>query len=174
MEHHEPNERTSLKPEQSTPSDFSTDSTPTVVASPEPLPSTHHRPTYQRVPTMQEENISYHGAKWNDEADGLGIHNVKGATQGPSIEISFSGDDSLAAPASTGYLLSPSRSRSGKSYKQLGDSPENEGGLDSDGRSRSPSLYRNFTVDSETDTLRRGRPSNSTLGPYGPIGRPLP
>ena len=161
----------SIRPEESTPSDFSTDSTSTYVASPEPLASVHHRPTYQRVPTMQEEDISYHGAARGNEPDGLGIHDLKAATQGPSIEISFSGDDSPAPPPSDGYLLSPSLSRSSKKYQSLGNSPEDEEAFDSDGRSRSPSLYRPFTADSETETLRRVRPrASSTLSPYGPTG----
>ena len=172
MEHHEPDAHTPLKPEDTTPSDFTADSASTFVASPAQPTSVHHRQAYHRVPTMQEEDMSYHGAVAVDEANGLGIQNVKSNTQGPSIEVSFSGDNSPAAPGSAGFLLSPSFSRSSKKkYTPLGDTPEDEeGGFDTNNRSRSPSLYQPFTADSETDGLRRALPRTSTLSPYGPTG----
>lgn len=159
-----------LRPEASDLSDLSMDSSSTFVTSPSPAASVHHRPGYQRVPTLQEEDISYHGAANEPEDRGLGIQNLKGAAQGPSIQVSPSGEDGPAVPGSAGYLLSPTLSRSSKkSYRALQDTPEDEGDHYPDGRSRSPSLYTPYAANSESETLRRVRAS-STLSPYGPTG----
>lgn len=167
MERHEPDEHTSLNLEEFTP--FSMDSASTFVASPAPATTVHHRQSYQRVPSMQEQDTSYRGATAADEGKGLGISNVK-AAQGPSIEVSLSEENSPAAPNSAGFLLSPTFSRSSKkAYRPLDDSPGDDGEFHPEGRSRSPSLFRPFTADSEHDTLRQA-PRTSMLSPYGPSG----
>lgn len=178
MEHSQDSNGRVLRPEASTLSDVSMMSSSTFVASPSPPSpptSVHHRPNYQWVPTLQEQDISYQGAKDMDEDTGLGIQNMKGTTQGPSIEISYSGDSSPAVAGSAGHMLSPSPSRSSKKhYKVLGDKPEaeTEAAFYPDGRARSESPYRPFTADSENENLRRARRSSrSTLSPYGPTGR---
>lgn len=177
MEHSQDSNGRVLRPEASTLSDVSMMSSSTFVASPSspsPPNSVHHRPSYQRVPTLQEQDISYHGAKDMDEDTGLRIQNMKGTTQGPSIEISYRGESSPAVPGSAGNMLSPSLSRSSKKqYKALEDTPEEEteAAFYPGGRATSDSIYRPFTADSETETLRRARRSSrSTLSPYGPTG----
>lgn len=181
MEHSQDSNGRVLRPEASTLSDVSMMSSSTFVASPSPPSpplSVHHRPSYQRVSTLQEQDISYQGAKDMDEDTGLRIQNMKGTTQGPSIEISYSGESSPAVPGSAGYNLSPSLSRSSKKhYKALGDTPEEEteAAFYPGGRARSESLYRPFTADSENENLRRARRSSrSTLSPYGPTGKIFP
>lgn len=146
-------------------------------SSPSPPNSVYHRPSYQRVPTMQEEDISYQGSRgMGDDDNGLGIQNMQGATQGPTIEISHSAEDSPAIPGSAGLLLSPSISRSSrKSYRSLMDTPEEEteAAFYPGGRAKADSLYEPFSANSESETLRRS--SRSTLSPYGPTGKlPLP
>lgn len=165
-----------LRPERSDLSAVSMESSSTFVASPSPPSPPHsvyHRPSYQRVPTMQEEDISYQGSRsMGDEDHGLGIQNMKGATQRPTIEISHSGEDSPAIPGSAGLLLSPSISRSSrKSYRSLSDTPEDEteAAFYPGGRAKSESLFEPFTANSESETLRRS--SRSTLSPYGPTGK---
>ena len=170
MERHEPNEHTSLNLEEFTP--FSMDSSSTFVASPpQPAASVHHRQSYQRVPSMQEQDTSYHRPTKSEGDQGLGIEGIK-AAQGPSIEVSFSEEHSPAVPGSAGFLLSPTLSRSDKkAYRQLEDTPEDEGGeFHPKGRSRSPSLFQSYAADSERETLRQV-PRASTLGPYGPVGK---
>ena len=171
MEHKEADEHTSLRPDETTPSDFSMGSTPTVVTSPSDPSALHQRQSYHRVSSFQEEDIAYHGAEPTDEDNGLGIQNLHDTKQGPSIEVSFD-NDSPSAPGSAGFLLSPAftRSQSTKKYRALEDTPEEEGDFRPEGRSRSPSLFRQFTADSETDGLRRPPARNSTLSPYGPTG----
>ena len=172
MEHNnERDDPSPLKRKSSTPSLPSIDLSPTFDAYPTPAPSVHQRPGYQRVPTLQEQDIAYHGATAevvnDNEGSGLGIQNMKDTPQAPSIEVSFS-NESSPAPGSAGFLLSPSLSRSSKKkYSPLGDTPEEDEEDEFAGRSRSPSLYRPFTADSETSNLRP--PRTSTLSPYGPI-----
>lgn len=170
-----------LRPEGSTISDMSMESSSTFVASPSPPSppsSIHQRPGYQRVASSQEQDISYHGAHNIDEDTGLRIQNMKGIMPGPSIEISYSSESTPALPGSAGFLLSPSLSRSGKkSYSPLGNTPEEETeeAFYPGGRARSESLYRPFTTDSETEDLQRARRSSrSTLSPYGPTGKVPP
>ena len=169
MDHNHADEHTSLRPEDSTPSDFSIDSSTTFVPSPRQPTSIIHRPRYSRVSTMQEEqDLSYHRVA--DEGDGLGIHNVKDVNQGPSIEVSFSEDSTPAVPNSAEFMLSPTFSRSStKKYTPLGDMPEDEGEFQPGGRSRSPSLYQGFNANSDSERLRRTS-RTSTLSPYGPTG----
>jgi len=170
MEHGEANEHTSLKADDATPSDLG--STSNAVTSPAEAASVHQRHSYHRISSFQEEqDISYHGATAADEDHGLGIQNLKDTKQGgPSIEISFDHDDSPDAPGSAGFLLSPLSRSSTKKYRPLEGTPEDNEEFEPDSRSRSPSLFRPFTADSETDTLRRAPPRTSTLSPYGPTG----
>jgi len=112
-----------------------------------------------------------------DENTGLGIQNMdmKGTTQGPSIEVSYSGESSPAVPGSAGRWLSPSLSRSSKkNYRALEDTPEEEteAAFYPGGRAKSESLYQPFMADSENENLRGARRSSrSTLSPYKPIGK---
>ena len=169
MDHNQADEHTSLRPDDSIPSDFSPDSSSTFVQSPRQPISIINRPRYSLVSPMQEEqDLSYHRAV--DESDGLGIHNVKDVNQGPSIEVSFSGDSTPAVPNSSEFMLSPTFSRSStKKYTPLGDMPEDEGDFQPGGRSRSPSLYQGFNTNPDSERLRRTS-RTSTLSPYGPTG----
>lgn len=175
MDHTQSTNGRVLRPEASTLSDVSMESSSTFVpppSPPSPPTSIHHRPSYQRVSTLQEQDISY--VRNMNEDTGLGIDNVRGATQGPTIEVSYSEEGSPAVPGSAGLLLSPSLSRSSKKiYRALSDTPEEEteAAFYPGGRARSESLYQPFTADPEIEELRKARRSSrSTLSPYGPTG----
>ena len=157
--------------QENTPSDFSADSSSTFVASPFSGKSVQHRQGFHRIPSMQEQDTSYHGARAEDEDNGLGIQNMKGSVQGPSIEISYSGESTPAMPGSAGFMLSPSLSRSNKkNYSPLGETSDDDWNVYHGGRARSPSLFRPLSGDSDTETLRRAQGRTSTLSPYGPTG----
>lgn len=172
----------SHKPERSNVSDYSLDSTPTVVAS--PTSPVHHRPGYQRISSLAEEDTAYRGAEATSSPSnnrernpregshehGLAIENVH--TQ-PRMSIQRVGKSSPMTPATPGSidpLLSPSSSRTGgdlrgmKSHFEEVEEDEEDHGL-RHGRSNS-SFCKPFAADSEHETLHKRNPSGLS-GPSG-------
>lgn len=169
-----------LKAERSNVSDYSLESTPTVVAS--PTSPAYHRPGYTRISSLAEEETAYRGAAADTSSNsqgkdsredtyehGLAIENLSTQRRTSLQQSGVKSKAGSVSPAFVDPLLSPSSSRAGKKYRilesHLEDDEEDQGDL-GHGRSRA-SLFEPFTAESEQETLHRKTPSGS----YEPPGR---
>lgn len=129
-----------------------------------------HRPGYQRIPSINEQDTAYHGPKQEPQHDeqphdhGLGIKILKRL---PSASPQRS---TPSTPASSNPLLSPDSARSHKAYRPLESDAIREGHGDWRDNDYKTEQYQAFVADSETQSLRRdGRAP--TVQSFEPSGR---
>ncbi|KAI4197897.1 MAG: hypothetical protein LQ350_005656 [Teloschistes chrysophthalmus] len=146
-----------LRQQPSNLSDFTVDSTSTFVDTPATAPTpgspVHHRPGYQRLGSLNEQDTAYHGRQISQE-HGLGITNLNSLPSSLPQARSTPG-----APASANPLLSPPLLKSQIGYKRLDDDPIQEGdeGWEHDASQNEP--FQPFRADSETESLRKQAPA---------------
>ncbi|KAL8764724.1 MAG: hypothetical protein Q9194_006878 [Teloschistes cf. exilis] len=146
-----------LRQQTSNLSDFTVNSTSTFVDTPAtaPIPGSpvHHRPGYQRLGSLNEQDIAYHGRQISQE-HGLGIANLNSLPSSPPQARS-----TPSAPASANPLLSPPLLKSQTGYKRLDDDPIQEGdeGWEQGASQNEP--FQPFRADSETESLRKQAPA---------------
>lgn len=173
----------SHKPERSNVSDYSLNSTPTIVASPT-LP-VHHRPGYHRIFTLAEEDTAYRGAETHSSPSnsreknpskglhehGLDIENVHTQPRMSIQRVAVGNKSGQVTPATSGshdLLLSPSSSRTEGDFRGMKihfeDDDNDHHNLHHD-RSNT-SLFEPFTAESEHESLHKNSPLRSS-GPSG-------
>lgn len=166
-----------LRHESSIVSDYSVDSSSTVIGSP-PSPI-QHRAGYRRVSSMGGFESSHKGAEasyreGSDESRsytrGLGIDNLNGAQQA-SVQRAPSGSKREArTPNSTDTLLSPPSAQFGLSYTRNIDERAHDDSQDfSFSQFSTPSLSQPFSADSEFESLNKKNASPS-LRPHDASG----
>ncbi|KAL8943583.1 MAG: hypothetical protein Q9211_000937 [Gyalolechia sp. 1 TL-2023] len=156
----------SLPLRQQTPnlSDYTLDSTTTVVSTPSTAPTpgspVHHRTSYRRIASFNDQDTAYYGPEPSPrpgrdaQEHGLGIKNLK-----PLPSASAAEHSSPETATSANPLLSPPLLQSRREYKPLEATiTEGDGGWGEYAAKSDP--YYPFVADSETENLR-----NQTTAP---------
>ena len=109
---------------------FSFDSSPTNVITP---PSLLHRPGYQRIASLGDEDTRYHGAQSPNlqstgsedpfAGTGLAIANLERRSRSSIRRVPFDNQVVDGTPASTDFLLSPSSTRIGAPDDSIQSTP---------------------------------------------------
>jgi hypothetical protein len=166
-----------LRHESSIVSDYSVDSSSTVVGSP-PSPI-QHRAGYRRVSSVGGVDFSYKGAETSyregnvearSYARGLGIENVNSVQQASVQRAPSSNRREAHTPKSTDTLLSPPSAQLGLSYTRDTDERAHDDYQDfSFSQFSTPSLPQPFSADSEFESLNKKNASPS-LRPHDSSG----
>ena len=162
-----------LHQESSDLSDYTVDSTSTVVETPvsalTPGSPFKHRPGYRRIASLNDQDTAYRGSTYkphrSEESNGhgLGIKNLE------RLPFASPGEGSHpATPGSANPLLSPASVQSQKAYRPL-DDPISEGNEVWEESYARTEPYQPFVVDSETESLRR-HTTGPTVQSFEPPG----
>ena len=151
-------------------SDYTVDSTSTVVETPQtavtPGSPVQHRPGYRRIASINDQDTAYHGSEdLSQHSDasrsfGLGIKN---------LERLPSPTGTPATPGSANPLLSPESAKFHKAYKPLDNDPILEANEIWDENVSRAEPFQPFVADSETEALR-SRPTAPTVQSFEPPG----
>lgn len=178
MSLHKPpvNDGSLMQKETSNASDYTVDSTPTFIETPEigftPDSSVQQRPGYRRVASLGEQDTTYHSPEhWPQSSEGscgngLGINNLQ------RLSSALPGGGSPpATPGSSNPLLSPQAAHSQRAYRPPDHDPMSVGNKAWMDDASSTDPFQPFIANSETETLQKQTttPTGLSFEPSGTL-----